>query len=166
VPRCHLQSLRRGWNLAGRLHELFTTPDQLTSCVRLLLLLVVVVAGAPLPPAELEAWRDLAGRIHERVCKCIIAHLDSHPLPFAGMFGYNLCCVVLCSIVTICVPYCVATNLFCWLQGSLLAGCLSVCASASSHIWTATHCRSQVRPTLSLSNVRCEYALLYLSVLV
>jgi hypothetical protein len=31
----------------------------------LLLLLLVVVSGAPLPPADLEAWRDLAGRLHQ-----------------------------------------------------------------------------------------------------
>jgi hypothetical protein len=46
-----------------------------------------VSAGVQLPPNELSAWQDLGGRIHERICKCIIAHLDSHPLPFAGMAG-------------------------------------------------------------------------------
>ncbi|WIA23852.1 hypothetical protein OEZ85_013510 [Tetradesmus obliquus] len=53
-------------------------------------LMAGVPAGAPLPPAELNAWRDLAGRLHERVCKCIIAHLDSHPLPFAEYVPYFL----------------------------------------------------------------------------
>jgi hypothetical protein len=32
----------------------------------------------------------LGGRIHERICKCIIAHLDSHPLPFAEYVPYFL----------------------------------------------------------------------------
>lgn len=40
--------------------------------------------AGPLPDAERPAWGDLGGRLHERICKCIIAHLDSHPLPFAG----------------------------------------------------------------------------------
>jgi hypothetical protein len=31
--------------------------------------------------------------------------------------------------------------------GILLAGCMSACASASSHTWTATRCRLQVRHT-------------------
>jgi hypothetical protein len=41
-------------------------------------------AGAALAGGALDSWRDLGGRLHERISRAIISHLDNFPIPFAG----------------------------------------------------------------------------------
>jgi hypothetical protein len=83
---------------------------------------------------KVSVGRDLAGRLHERVCKCIIAHLDSHPLPFAGMLGHRLRFLLCTGASVVCfVPHCFCIGLEndtkCQLGGTSLAGCTNACAS-------------------------------------
>lgn len=48
------------------------------------------LAGDLSDAAAVEAWRELGGRVHERLAACVTAHMSACPLPFGALLPHFL----------------------------------------------------------------------------